>query len=304
MVTSATGICEQDIDYFPYGGVILDHCPKVAQHYKFTGKERDAESGLDNFGARYDASSLGRFMSPDPLGGRLVDPQTLNKYSYVRNNPINLTDPTGLYICADSTRDHNCTSDQDKKFEAARQADLARGGDAARAAGAYGNPNKDNGVNVGFADLSKDSERGVTTSTLGADDKGNLRANSNVVIDSTASGDKLEAVVGHEGSHVADAQDLVKSITSDALGNFKVGQDITQYQSEQRAYHVSDSILRSGNQTENYNCGMTECTLGTGLKNPGQVTGEVDRILQNNYKSSINKQPLTPANQGGWVVPH
>ena len=42
----------------------------------------------------------------------------------------------------------------------------------------------------------------------------------------------------------------------------------------------------------------------TGLKNPGQVTGEVDRILQNNYKSSINKQPLTPANQGRSVVPH
>src|ERR1700732_3029545 len=148
-----------------------------------TGKERDAESGLDNFGARYNASTMGRFMSPDPLGGKLVDPQTLNKYSYVRNNPINLTDPTGLYICADNK---DCSSDQDKKFEAARQADLNRGGDAARAAGAYGDPTKDNGVNVSFADLSKQSERGSTTSTLGADDKG-FRANSNVVIDSKAS---------------------------------------------------------------------------------------------------------------------
>ena len=61
-----------------------------------TGKERDSESGLDNFGARYNSSSMGRFMSPDPLGGHRVDPQTLNKYSYVRNNPLNLTDPTGL----------------------------------------------------------------------------------------------------------------------------------------------------------------------------------------------------------------
>src|SRR5271169_1704545 len=64
--------------------------------YRFTGKERDSESGLDNFGARYDSSSMGRFMSPDPLGGHREDPQTLNKYSYVRNNPLNLTDPTGL----------------------------------------------------------------------------------------------------------------------------------------------------------------------------------------------------------------
>lgn len=55
---------------------------------KFTGKERDAESGLDNFGARYMGSSLGRFMSPDPMGGHPQDPQTLNRYTYVRNNPL------------------------------------------------------------------------------------------------------------------------------------------------------------------------------------------------------------------------
>jgi RHS repeat-associated protein len=96
MVTSATGVCEQDIDYFPYGGVIVDHCLNVPQHYKFTGKERDSESGLDNFGARYNASTMGRFMSPDPLGGHLVNPQSLNKYAYVLNNPLTLTDPTGL----------------------------------------------------------------------------------------------------------------------------------------------------------------------------------------------------------------
>ena len=41
-------------------------------------------------------ASLGRFMSPDPMGGHKEDPQTLNKYAYVRNNPLNLTDPTGL----------------------------------------------------------------------------------------------------------------------------------------------------------------------------------------------------------------
>jgi len=62
----------------------------------FTGKERDSESGLDNFGARYDSSTLGRFISPDPLGGHLENPQSLNKYAYALNNPINLTDPTGL----------------------------------------------------------------------------------------------------------------------------------------------------------------------------------------------------------------
>jgi len=65
--------------------------------YKFTGKERDSESALDNFEARYLGSSLGRFMSSDPPGGHpLKIPQTLNRYAYVRNNPTTLTDPTGL----------------------------------------------------------------------------------------------------------------------------------------------------------------------------------------------------------------
>ena len=66
---------------------------------RYTGKERDAESGLDYFGARYYASSMGRFMSPDPVFAtvdRLMDPQQWNMYSYVRNNPLSLTDPTGL----------------------------------------------------------------------------------------------------------------------------------------------------------------------------------------------------------------
>lgn len=79
-------------------------------HYKFTGKEHDSESGLDYFGARYFGSNLGRFMTPDwsakPQGvpyAVLDDPQSLNLYAYVRNNPLNRTDadghceaPTGL----------------------------------------------------------------------------------------------------------------------------------------------------------------------------------------------------------------
>jgi RHS repeat-associated protein len=59
--------------------------------YRFTGKERDSESGLDNFEARYLGSSLGRFMSPDPMGGHQEDPQTLNKYAYVRETLIKLS---------------------------------------------------------------------------------------------------------------------------------------------------------------------------------------------------------------------
>ncbi len=101
VVENATGTQnEQDIDYYPYGGQQNDYSTTpVAQNYKFTGKERDAESGLDNFGARYNASTMGRFMTPDPLlnSGRPWNPQTWNRYSYARNNPLSIVDPTGLY---------------------------------------------------------------------------------------------------------------------------------------------------------------------------------------------------------------
>jgi RHS repeat-associated protein len=70
----------------------------VCLAYKFTGKERDSESGLDYMDARYYGSTMGRFMSPDPIlsSGHEEDPQTWNKYAYARNNPLRYTDPTGL----------------------------------------------------------------------------------------------------------------------------------------------------------------------------------------------------------------
>ena len=96
-----------DADFYPFGGerVYSNTC---AQNYKFTGKERDSESGLDNFGARYDSSQMGRFMSPDPDDDsgfeNQDDPQSWNAYSYVRNNSMNLTDLDGrdYRVCVDN----------------------------------------------------------------------------------------------------------------------------------------------------------------------------------------------------------
>src|ERR1019366_7937833 len=70
-----------------------------------TGKERDAESGNDYFEARYYSSAMGRFMSPDwsakeePVPySKLDNPQTLNLYSYVVNNPLSQIDDDGHEI--------------------------------------------------------------------------------------------------------------------------------------------------------------------------------------------------------------
>src|SRR5437016_10268538 len=77
-------------------------CQHALLTFKFTGKERDSESGLDNFGARYDSSSMGRFITPDwsdePEPVPYADlgiPQTLNLYAFTGNNPISGTDYDG-----------------------------------------------------------------------------------------------------------------------------------------------------------------------------------------------------------------
>lgn len=67
--------CGQNSNYAQ--GSFLDY----ATPFKFTGKYRDAETGLDNFGARLYQSNLGRFLSPDPGGGDPSNPQSLNLYS-------------------------------------------------------------------------------------------------------------------------------------------------------------------------------------------------------------------------------
>lgn len=95
----------------PFGELLNSSQTITSPENFYTGKERDTESGLDNFGPRYYASTMGRFMSPDTFGGHYTDPQTLNRYAYVRNNPLRYTDPTGhdlQEVCA-QTKDNKST---------------------------------------------------------------------------------------------------------------------------------------------------------------------------------------------------
>jgi RHS repeat-associated protein len=101
VITDAAGNVKEDEDYYPWGDE-LKFVDSDSNHYKFTGKERDNETQLDYFGARYYSNSLGRFITPDwaakPAAvpyAVLDDPQSLNLYSYVRDIPTSKTDPDG-----------------------------------------------------------------------------------------------------------------------------------------------------------------------------------------------------------------
>lgn len=92
-ITSDRGLAVQYLHYMPFGELWENQqAPEYDERFKFTGKERDAETGYDYFGARYYFSLLGIWMSPDPL---LNEYPHISSYAYVENNPIKYIDPNG-----------------------------------------------------------------------------------------------------------------------------------------------------------------------------------------------------------------
>jgi RHS repeat-associated protein len=99
-----------DADFYPYGGE-RDLTTTCSQNYKFESKERDTETGNDDFGARYYSSRIGRWLSADwsavpvPVPyANLTNPQTLNLYAMVRDNPETFADLDGHEWCGPACR--------------------------------------------------------------------------------------------------------------------------------------------------------------------------------------------------------
>ena len=214
---------------------------------QFTKKERDNESGLDYFGARYYASTQGRFTGADPLlsSGRLEDPQTWNRYSYTLNRPTILIDPLGLFVWG------TATDEQKKKFRAAliaAQADLVKIGDkygvestqykeAERAIKIYGTEGIDNGVTVGVGTLKNAGANGETevSRRIGAKTADNPTGQKiRITLSETGINSQgLEETVVHEGSHAADGSEWVAAGFRNAP---------THYQTEFRAFMAEGGI--------------------------------------------------------------
>jgi RHS repeat-associated protein len=95
LVTDASGAVVERYDYLPFGE---PWASSGLDTRRFGGKERDTETGLDYFGARYYSSLNGRFTTIDPIldiDSAIVDPQRWNRYAYAYNHPFRFTDPDG-----------------------------------------------------------------------------------------------------------------------------------------------------------------------------------------------------------------
>ena len=132
VVTNSTGVVCYDADFTPFGGELpyTDNCPSP-NNYKFEGKERDTETGNDDFDARYYSWRFGRWLSADwssvPVAvpyANLTNPQTLNLYAMVADDPESFADLNGHAPqaqpspqaqqdgCANAQRGPTCSQDQ------------------------------------------------------------------------------------------------------------------------------------------------------------------------------------------------
>jgi RHS repeat-associated protein len=96
LVTDSAGAVIEVSENTPYG-TLYAHQGAATSPQQFTGQRLDPSTGLHFYSARYYDSQLGRFISPDPFVQAPADPQTLNRYSYVRNNPVKYIDPSGYF---------------------------------------------------------------------------------------------------------------------------------------------------------------------------------------------------------------
>lgn len=285
--------------------------------YKFTGKERDAESGLDNFGARYMGSTMGRFMSPDPFlnSGRPGNPQTWNRYTYGLNNPLRNTDPTGLYTCSGNKDQCSGVADALKAAQGAL-GNLKKGSAEynalSSAISSYGKAGVDNGVHVGFGATS-----GAASTTIGvlADANGNkittadnpTGQNINVTVDPSKNGSlNQEAInLAHEGTHVSNGSLLVAVLPDDltgALANTYLNSaiNLTQYQTEFQAYSTSSYTAQG--------LGLSSLSVGNGNVIWNSSWGAVDvqtlrtQGIQHELADPKGLYNVTPDNQGHKLI--
>jgi RHS repeat-associated protein len=334
--TQATdGVAYSRYDYHPFGeqtattfgnraSIAGYSQPSDFENQKFTSKERDNETGLDYFGARYYGSTQGRFTSADPLmtSGTIYSPQSWNRYTYTSNNPLRFVDPTGMWdwdaSAGGSDTDAQLEAKQDNKSlkkkerNAAKDAlkyrqrfrdalagatALAQSGrlnatqqaEVAQAVRSYGTEGDGNKVLVAFGPQA--SGTGATTDGAAADDS------IVVTFGRGAKGFDLIADVAHEGSHVLDNQSF--NLLHSNGGMYFDGRngDISQYETERRAYEVTSLVAQAKGRGSYLNDSPSYEVWSSGWKAAERETKRaraIDRVISSHYGG------ISPTNPG-WT---
>lgn len=270
---------------------------------QFTGQERDAamvggSADLpDHFHARqYDR--WGRFLSVDPgKDWNQKQPQSWNRYVYVRDNPLKYADPTGKYVAVCPPLNVRCLGEA-AAFEKARTQNLNSNRPAIAATSrAYGAPNTNNGVFVSFANTGNSD--GSTRAAISGNAAGDgFQMTTSVTINTGMSGTRLNAVVAHEGQHVADAQAFFATVRYDrATSNltFDSSRSLTAYQTEMNAYRMTAAVAAWKNVT---------IEIGAYSFSPGMKSEDIDDMVNQLLGDVQMGYGVSPANPGptqtGW----
>ncbi len=224
---------------------------EVSSHRSIsTGKEHDSESGNDYFEARYYSSAMGRFMSPDwsakvmPVPyAKLDDPQSLNLYSYVENNPLARIDPDGHYKCNDGASG-DCQKVKEglaniKESIKSGNLDKSERKQLKAVLKFYGKEGKNNGVLVhagpGFAGTPGNTDFHMDTHTTEISfDFSKIDLKGVGKIDT-----EIAADVAHEGEH---------GVIENARGARPVGKD--QIFSEEKQAYGAQGLVNKGMQDD------------------------------------------------------
>jgi RHS repeat-associated protein len=97
METDQTGAVTWDMDYYPFGQYWYNSNGRIS--VLFAGMDWQVNDPMEPSATRQLNPSLYRWLSPDAVGGDIMNPQSLNRYAYALNNPTTLNDPTGLDSC-------------------------------------------------------------------------------------------------------------------------------------------------------------------------------------------------------------
>jgi len=275
VVTLADGRVKARHDYLPFGEEVFAGTSgrTATQGYvsdntrqKFTGYERDGETGLDYAQARYYASAQGRFTSPDPLlsSGRTENPQTWNRFTYTLNNPLKYTDPLGLFEWFND--DDNVSKEERKRREKFLKAygnlkqlrdqigkKLGTDSDEYvrlnKVITTIGEEGDGNDVKIEFGPIfgqgGAGSADGPILDLTGRQSKDGGKAYLKLTLDfnEIGSSNRLVEAIGHEGQHIVD---LKAGLRKGGENNYKL---------EFRAFEVSSFIQEGQGESRGYDGG-------------------------------------------------